>query len=247
MKKNLQVILFCLIMLIGGPAAFSQGFEVETDRVTSDFSVDLSDTKLRLEMYLDLTNSGTDTLRLKWFRTVISEPNNWETEVCDNNRCWLSQVYSNYDEDLGVFEEMVLPPDSTYELILYVIPNGQAGSANYHLDFSFIDNPDSIVANVSFDATVSSSVTSTYAPEELKDVYVYPNPVNSSFRIANDIYVDQVEIRNMLGRRVKLFKSYSGAQYDVLDLPQGVYLIRLIDQENDIIKTMRMSKHSFKP
>lgn len=249
MKRNLHTIAFllCLFVLGGNPLLTAQDFEANPDNFSQDFSIDLADDKLRLELYINLSNTGTDTLRLKWFRTVISQPENWETQVCDNIRCWLSPVYSNFDDDLGVFEPMILPPDSTYEMILYLLPNSQEGSGSYQLDFSFTENPDSIVSSVSVSANVAANATSTYTVEELNNVYIYPNPVSNQFRISNDSYVNQVEIINMLGRKVKVFESYSGAQYDIIDLPQGVYLVRLIDRNNELIKTMRMSKSRFRP
>lgn len=246
MKRTLRSILVFLLT-ISTSVVWSQDFVVETNAVIQDFSVDLSDANLLLEMYVDLTNNSQDTLKLKWFRKEISRPDNWQTQVCDNNACYTPAVYSNYDEDLELFREMILPPDSTYEMIFYISPNGQAGTGMYQLEWSFIDNVDSIVSVIDFTANVVSSTTSTYDFEELESIFIYPNPVNYQFRISNDVYVDQVEIRNMLGRRVKLFKGYSGASYDVLDLPQGVYLVRLIDRDNDIIKTIRMSKYSLRP
>lgn len=249
MKKTVHQLFYIILFLsVSLTFSYAQGFNLSVSEVEQEFLVDLSDPGAIEEMYVDVSNtSTTDTLFLRWNRVPVVAPENWETQICDNNRCYTPIVYSNIAEDLALFEPMVLPPDSTYTMIFYIIPNGQEGTGNYHLDFSTVNNPDSIIGSVSFLANVKSGTTNTYSPEELEDVFIYPNPVVNEFRISNDTKVDQVEIRNMLGQRVKLFKSYTGASYEVYDLPQGVYLVRLLDRDNDTIKTMRMSKYSFRP
>ena len=115
------------------------------------------------------------------------------------------------------------------------------------LDFSLISNPDSILASMDLSATVSSAAPSTFSQKELKEIYIFPNPVVNSFRITNDWDIDQVVIRNILGRKIRTFTSYPGASYGIYDLPQGIYLVSLLDDTGRSIKTMRLSKYRFRP
>jgi hypothetical protein len=247
MKQTLLAsLLFVFFLPLLSPAQDSL-LKVSTTLLEEEFMVDLSDLSLRLELKIDVINNSDDTLKLKWERFVLNQPENWETQGCDNNRCWLPFVDTNYDEAAEILEPFVLPPDSSFVYILYLLPNGQAGSGNYMLDFSEISRPDSILAAIDLTATVSSSTTSTFSQKELKDIYVFPNPAVNSFRITNDWDIDQVVIRNVLGRQVRTFVAYPGASYRVYDLPQGVYLVSLLDETGKSVKTIRLIKQRFRP
>ncbi len=242
--------LLIFILFLGLPwlsKAQDSLLTVSTTVVEERFEVDLSDLDLRLELKVDVSNFTEDTLELKWERWVIATQENWETQSCDNQRCYLPFVSTNYDVDAGITEPYVLPPDSTHTYILYLLPNGQEGNGHFQIDFSLITNPDSILTTIDLRAEVSSLVTSTLSLREIEDVYLFPNPATNFFRIANDSKVEQVIVRNILGREVRAFQAYSGASYNIFDLPQGIYLVSLIDRSDQIIKTMRMSKHRFRP
>ncbi len=247
MKKTLLASFLFILFLPLFSTAQDTLLKVSTTILEEEFMVDLSDLTLRLELKIDVINNSTDTLKLKWERFVLNQPENWETQGCDNNRCWLPFVNTNYNESAQILEPFILPPDSNFVFTLYLLPNGQAGNADYMLDFSLINNPDSILASIDLAATVSSSSTSTFSQKELENIYVFPNPVVNSFRITNDQDIDQVVVRNILGRRIRTFTAYPGASYSVFDLPQGIYLVSLLDQTGQSVKTMRVSKYRFRP
>ncbi len=245
MKKNILFLIILFLPFLGKTQ--DSVLLVSSTMITESFSEDLSDLALRLELKVDVINNSADTLKLKWERRVIQQPENWQTQGCDNNACYLPLVDSNYDEDTQLFEPFVLPPDSNFVFTLYLLPNGQEGSGNFQLDFYKIDQLDSLLTTVDLSATVKSSVTNTYSQSELNHIYIFPNPVANYFRITNDSKIDQVVIRNILGRRIRSFDAYSGATYNVFDLPQGIYLVSLLDDTNTVIKTMRLSKYSLRP
>jgi len=47
---------------------------------------------------------------------------------------------------------------------------------------------------------------------------------------------------NIVGDRVKTFYAYRNKRYYVDDLPDGLYLVRLMDVNNRVIKTLRLNK-----
>ena len=51
----------------------------------------------------------------------------------------------------------------------------------------------------------------------------------------------------MVGRAVKDFEVKNGADYDIGNLPNGIYLVGLFDQKGNIIKTVRVSKRGVRP
>lgn len=74
-------------------------------------------------------------------------------------------------------------------------------------------------------------------------ISVYPNPVVSFISINKDNNVKQIVVFNLVGRKLKTFEDVvKDQQYDVSDLPNGMYLIQIIDTSNKIVTTQRISK-----
>lgn len=59
------------------------------------------------------------------------------------------------------------------------------------------------------------------------DFEIFPNPVSSSFEIKSEIKIDEVEIYNLLGQKVKQFINPKNNKFSVDELKTGVYLIKI--------------------
>lgn len=75
------------------------------------------------------------------------------------------------------------------------------------------------------------------------DLTVFPNPVIDNFTIrdANDA-VAQVDVFNLIGKKVRSFEHVKGEYHNIGELPKGVYLVQLIDKSRHIITTQKIDK-----
>lgn len=74
-------------------------------------------------------------------------------------------------------------------------------------------------------------------------VMVYPNPVVDYIAVADENEkVAKLEFYNLTGRQMKSLSVQRGEKYNVYDLPDGVYFVRLIDKNNRIVTTQRLTK-----
>jgi hypothetical protein len=71
---------------------------------------------------------------------------------------------------------------------------------------------------------------------------VYPNPAIDFISISNDAPVQQMVIYNFGGRQVCSFPVSKGRQYNVSELPTGMYLVQFLDDQERILHTQRMHK-----
>jgi len=93
--------------------------------------------------------------------------------------------------------------------------------------------------------TPDHSFNTTYKPiaSAAKQLMVYPNPATNFIMLKNSTGVKEVRIFNLIGRQVASFTDVAkGQSYPVADLPNGMYLVQLIDVSNDIMSTHRMNK-----
>jgi hypothetical protein len=75
------------------------------------------------------------------------------------------------------------------------------------------------------------------------EIRIFPNPVVSEFNLQNASGITKVAIYNVLGREIKLFTEVTENQiFHISEIPRGLYWVQLLDKENKIIATKRISK-----
>lgn len=74
-------------------------------------------------------------------------------------------------------------------------------------------------------------------------IKIFPNPATDRFKITvPEGQVKYITINNIIGKRVKKVMATSDNAYDVDDLTRGVYIIRIFDKKDELIKALRLSK-----
>jgi len=75
------------------------------------------------------------------------------------------------------------------------------------------------------------------------DLAVFPNPTSEFISVsdANNI-VHFVEVYSLLGKKVKSFDFLAEEKYNVGDLPKGMYLVRILDEQKSILSTKKINK-----
>ena len=98
-------------------------------------------------------------------------------------------------------------------------PNGSAGE-----DCCWVDD-------ITF--PVNSIVLGVDSFTENKGLNVYPNPANDYIIVESD-GIKEVEIYDMMGRKLISHKAETSSTIDVSALSSGIYLVRTIDSDNNI-------------
>lgn len=101
---------------------------------------------------------------------------------------------------------------------------------------------------VSTDSSESKTAATIKNATKIKDsksenvINIYPNPVIDYFMISDNPNLDKVVIYNIIGRQMRTYKVVEGTKYYVNDLPDGIYIIRLMNANGGTLKTTRLSK-----
>jgi hypothetical protein len=242
-----KIILFVAFLLLF-PVWFVSGqsvLSISPADVEETFRVDISNTALDLQLETVVTNTSSDTLMLRWERMVISQPQGWLTQVCDNNFCYEPPVFTNYSVEHNINEPVVLLPGTSFKLIFHVLPKGEAGSGTYELPFYRIEAPEVEIAKATFKAIVGNLSNSSALSRP--KFTLFPNPASEYFEVTGAERVDQVILYNLVGRMVKTFQAFEGRRYFINDLPDGLYLVSFVNFEKGVLRTSRLSKRSFRP
>lgn len=244
MRKNLLLSLF---LILTATFVQAQVIKIEPTTVTKAFTnQNLSDPTLQLQTYAKVTNLTNQEIRLKWTRVIIDQPIDWDTQVCDNNLCYLPLVSSNIDAAIGLNQPVIIKRDTSFEIGLYVVPNGVPGKGKFQLVFALESSPNTPIDTITFDISVNQTTSTRDIAKS--DIRVFPNPAFDYFELTEGTDVEQIIVYNLLGREVRSFRSIgNGQQYNLNGLPDGLYLLSLLDNRRGIVKTVRLNKRSFRP
>jgi len=181
-----------------------------------------------------LTNtSETDTLMVNWERNIISMSEGWLSSVCDKNLCYGTDVEASPDS-----KPVIIPPGESSNLDVYIFANDVVGAAEIDVTATDLSNMENMV-------TGKYNIDSTTPTRDLftsDDVQIFPNPTVNAFQIKNDKAVRSVKIYNIIGKEVGNYSHIRGSQYEVTNFQKGIYIIRLFDQTNKMIKVLRLNK-----
>jgi len=77
---------------------------------------------------------------------------------------------------------------------------------------------------------------------ELAELNIFPNPANDYFQITDNSEITSLQIYDIVGKKVMDKSHTNGKQYDISELRNGLYIVRLIDKAGSQVKSLRLSK-----
>jgi Secretion system C-terminal sorting domain len=186
-------------------------------------------------------NTSNSTKKFAWKRTIVAMTSGWQALVCDAKGCWNAQSSESS-------EHIDIAPNSTSVLDVNIRPNRTAGSATIEVKIYEIGNE----ANAVTGRYLFTTTTTTASKESGKNntgVRVFPNPTTDFFSIQDDYdVVERVVVYNMIGRVMKNYatNANNNNRYTITDLPEGLYVIRLLNARGGTVKTIRLNKSKAK-
>lgn len=233
MKTNLLTLIFGLFLI--NAAVFAQDFEYELDHNTIEFTWDGTNQDIVNHDFVG--NMLSQAQELKWSKTEIQMPDGWASAICDKNQCYLDFVRSQQFE-LDANEEGRL------DLHLYTYSNpGPCDTAIIQVCISDPSNPSIEICQT---YTFFSKCVNSTDDQLDKDVSisVSPNPTTDFFQISGIDRAGRVEVYNMIGAQMKQFNGQYETEYNVSDLPTGMYFVRVYDEKNTrVLSTVRLKKN----
>ena len=86
---------------------------------------------------------------------------------------------------------------------------------------------------------LNTSSTAFQSPK----IKVYPNPATHYIKLSKLQGVRKIKILSLIGSPIKLYDVIAlEEKYNVADLPNGLYLVQLLDNNNKVVTTQRLNK-----
>lgn len=225
MKYSLLIALFFTAILRG------------STQVTLTLTPDVLNTTVQPDSFeirakATLKNTSTVAKKFTWTRTIKSITSGWSCLVCDKNLCWASTINAPLDQ-------IELAAGATSNIDVYIRPDKKVGAAAVEIKIFEVGNETNTL-------TGKYNFSTTTRTKDLRDngntFRIYPNPTVDFFQITDNEFVEKVVIYNIIGRQMRTYKAVEGMRYTVNDLPDGLYIIRLLNSGGATVKTVRLSK-----
>lgn len=244
MKQALLALFTVLLAIFNSEA--QTGLDVAPAPWENTIEFDLSDTYDYATCHVRLKNNERKAMNLRWELIVDEAPQGWRFSVCDQNTCYFTTNTTNVDYyDRIPYAPVIMMPGDTAKLQLNVFPIGQAGSANVRINLYDLANPKQLVSTAYYFVTIEGLTPVTESDKS--KLRIYPNPVSDYLTITRNTFVKQLWVSNVLGKRVRTFDTSFGNKYDIADLPDGIYLVSMVDASLKVVKTVRISKRGIRP
>ena len=238
-KINLNTRMMRLLLI---NILFLAGINLATAQISSEPSCLLLEANEIEEIYYDIniTNSGSEMSSVFWEFTPDTDfPEDWKFQICDLNLCYnwdvsrsgTSSFLAN-NLEAGTVSKFTIKIQNKANTAdeLFNITGESFGTLRLFENSDFVDPvyvTSCIVANKNI---------------EVEDLVIYPNPTTDVFQIKNDANIKTVSIFNIVGRQISASPHSEGTIHDVSNLRAGVYLVRLENQDGELVKAMRLSK-----
>ncbi|MBK6480636.1 MAG: T9SS type A sorting domain-containing protein [Saprospiraceae bacterium] len=176
-----------------------------------------------------LKNNSKDTLIVKWSRKIENITQGWSSAVCDKNFCYIPTIDTM---------KLVLAPGEISNMDIHVYPMGISGSAKVTLRIEQVGSPDNFVSGAYF----FNQTTPLKSDVEKDAIQLYPNPAQEYFMVTSPVVLGKIELYNITGDKAKVYYAYKNKRYYIDDVPSGIYMVRLLNLQQEIVKTVVLKK-----
>ncbi len=190
--------------------------------------------------FIDFTNNSSTDMEVEWARVTNDLPDGWLAFICiEGGSC-----YNSTTDASPAGEDWVIPAGESRWLEVQFRADAVNGTAVEGTGTVVLSMTDKNNANNTASATwVGTASVSPVKDLEQEDIKIFPNPASNFIKLSNSSIVEQIEVFNLIGRKVKTFFDVAeGSLYNIADLPKGIYMIRMLDADNETLVTKRISK-----
>ena len=179
---------------------------------------------------VDMKNNSDSAKTYSWTK-LKSNMGSWEVAICDKNNCYLPSITT---------QQFTLSASEKGIMNAHFYPAGVAGEGVLILQLKNLNEAND-TANVvykvkAYPTGIGDSKLLTY------ELNVYPSPADEFVKVSfSSNKTQDVEIYNILGKKLATLKISNSVIYDLTDLPAGLYFVKVKD-EKGIVRTKTFIK-----
>lgn len=234
--------IFLFLLSVCCSSIYAQNFTVSPNPNYVEADLDINPGTVEIFTQTSIVNNTSDTLFLKWERTIINKPECWETSV------WSIDIQALPITDTKEF--LLMPNSASDELNVHAHIDGlgagspSSGEAEIVLKVSNLNNStDTLSVHYNFSVTGGADCTTSTFDIESETLNIFPNPATDYFQLTEGQDAHYIVVYNLLGQQIKQFDFSQTQNYSINNLPDGIYILKVVDRQRRIINTTKLQKH----
>lgn len=202
-------------------------------------------------IYDNISSVASGGVIIKWKVIATNFPADWQTGaalgVCDNTLChsnysntlWNSSTNTGTSYTSGTYSTA----GGDFHLALDLSSTTTTGK--YYLTVQLADNSN---ANSTKTVTflIGQNPTGVNNVTKTDDIALYPNPATDQVNVvySADDNIKTIAIYNIIGKVVKVYNPLdnSSAKLNIENIPSGIYFVRLIDTQGNVVATRKFTR-----
>lgn len=244
-----QILFFILFLLSNLNILKAQDLVVSPDYLVLDTIINLSDEFIVVKLSSTISNNSNQDEELAWKIKQTSGSSEWQPQVSVNGASGGSfgwGILSNYDLALPNPVPLVIESGDNSYFDLSVRPNQMEGCGTFELTLrSFSDTSNILLTEIyTFKFNVDADCNPLVSIEKINTaaINIYPNPTVDYFSITDNSDVRFIQIFNIIGKKMGIAPFQSGESINVSNFPNGLYLVRMLDDDGVVLKTTNLTK-----
>ena len=260
----MKLLIPLFLLFVGlGLSAQQPSLRVEPANVVKEVVVDDLDEEYQDITSVTVTNKSGRTIQLVHRTQIKNAPKSWHYGIFSRRNQTAPYPMERADLDEGRPVRLSAGESASFAVVLE--PDGISGEGTVEVEFSDMNVPGRILATAAFSTKIlrrpkvdganppnlntgagQLSIPNRPTPTTVR---LYPNPdqgKNFFVEAPPGTKIGRIEVANTLGNRLRTFTVDPGsAGYDVKDLPDGLYLVFIYDENGKKLKTLRLLHRRF--
>jgi hypothetical protein len=193
-----------------------------------------------------ITNLTGNMLAVNWKVTATDFPSDWVSSLsmCDNHICYTNGTGVMWNGTSGTqFHSGDYGPHGTGDFHLVNNFSGTITGTHY-VTVTIADSGSSFSKTTTFIIKHAATGVTTVVKSD-DDVIIYPNPAVNDVNIifSENAGIKTIAIYNIIGKAINVYKvSGNSANLGIDNLPAGVYFLRLLNGDGNLVATRKFNK-----
>ena len=179
-----------------------------------------------------LENNGSEDLTLRWNIVNLVSAKEWVPYVCLGIACYPPNQLTGL-QSVAAGEEI--------DVQAHFLTQGVCEDGSYEMTFTDTLTNEVVATGI---FTFDCQAVSVFNPANPGQQSIFPNPAVTWFSLGDLNGASRVEMYNIIGKQVAQFAYQPQSRYDISNLAGGIYLVRVIDQQGQLLTTKRLTKNT---
>lgn len=231
-----------IVYLLFLPLAFAAN-TASAQSITADHDTVASTIPVYTDIYNYIHNNSGMTTTFDWKVLSHTLPQSWVDNaafgLCDNVTCYGTSILSGSTQTTDTF-------GNGSKCLFKLQMDGSASSVTpggpYFINVEVSEG--STTDTVTFSVVKFTTGVTKVSIAAKDDVIVYPNPARNEVNVtfSKDAGVKSVAVYNLVGKQMMAYRTTgNSAKLDIDKIPSGIYFIRLMDGNGQVVTTRRFT------